>query len=119
MTVTLYGLPNCDTCRKARKWLDEAGIEYRFVNYRDDPVPSSVLVQWARTLGGWDKLVNKSSASWRKLDEKQKGANGDAQWTRLIADYPTLVKRPVLVLDDGRVSVGFSADRYARGFDRS
>ncbi len=119
MTATLYGLPNCDTCRKARKWLDGAGIAYGFIDYRDDPVPASVLVKWARKLGGWDKLVNKSSASWRKLDEKQKNANNDAQWTRLIAEYPTLVKRPVLALDDGSVSVGFSADRYERAFDRS
>jgi len=117
MTATLYGLPNCDACRKARKWLDGAGIAYRFVNYRDDPVPASVLVQWARQLGDWDKLVNRSSASWRQLAEEQKHASNDAQWTQLITGYPTLVKRPVLVLDDGSVSVGFSAERYELRFD--
>lgn len=116
MTAALYGLPNCDTCRKARKWLERAGIEYRFVDYRADPVPGATLGQWARSLGGWDKLVNKSSTAWRQLDEKQKGVNTDAQWTRLIAGHPTLVKRPVLVLDDGGVSVGFTADRFEQSF---
>lgn len=116
MTAALYGLKNCDTCRKARKWLDQAGIEYDFVDYRAEPVPAARLKAWARELGGWEKLVNKSSASWRQLDEEQKGAKSDAQWTRLIAAYPTLVKRPVLVLDDGSVSVGFSAPRFEQRF---
>ncbi len=116
MTATLYGLANCDTCRKARKWLDRAGIGYRFVDYRADPVPAATLTAWAHALGGWEKFVNKSSSSWRQLDEKQKNATTDAQWTRLIARFPTLVKRPVLVLDDGSVSVGFSAERYGQCF---
>ncbi len=116
MTVMLYGLPNCDTCRKARKWLDQAGIEYHFVDYRSEPVPAARLKAWARELGGWEKLVNKSSTSWRQLDAEQKGANGDAQWTQLIAAHPTLVKRPVLVLHDGSVSVGFSAQHFEQRF---
>ena len=116
MTATLYGLPNCDTCRKARKWLDKAGIDYSFVDYRAEPVPAATLKGWARELGGWERLVNKSSASWRQLDDKQKSAGSDAQWTRLIAEYPTLVKRPVLVPDDGDVSVGFSAQRFEQCF---
>ena len=119
MTAMIYGLPNCDTCRKARKWLDRAGIEYRFVDYRAEPIPAATLAKWARSLGGWDSLVNKSSSSWRQLDEKQKGARGDAQWTRLIADSPTLVKRPVLVLADGSISLGFSADRFEQRFGRT
>ena len=65
MTATLYGLANCDTCRKARKWLDRAGIGYRFVDYRADPVPAATLTAWAHALGGWEKIVNKSSSSWR------------------------------------------------------
>ncbi|HYW77087.1 MAG TPA: arsenate reductase [Gammaproteobacteria bacterium] len=117
MTATLYGLKNCDTCRKARKWLDQAGIEYRFVDYRAEPVPAARLRAWAHELGGWDKLVNKASASWRQLDEKQKSAGSDEQWTQLIAAHPTLVKRPVLLLGDGSVSVGFSAERFEQRFE--
>ena len=117
MTTTLYGLPNCDTCRKARQWLDRAGIEYRFVDYRADPVPATTLGGWARDLGGWDKLVNKRSSSWRQLDAKQKSSSTDAQWIRLIGAHPTLVKRPVLVLDNGSVSVGFSAVLFEQIFD--
>ena len=116
MTTALYGLPNCDTCRKARKWLDQTGIEYRFIDYRAKPVSAATLKAWAREIGGWEKLVNKSSASWRQLDETQKGASSDAQWTQLIAAHPALVKRPVLVLGDGSVSVGFSAQRFEHRF---
>ena len=119
MTVTLYGLPNCDTCRKARKWLDRAGIEYRFVDYRAEPVPAARLEAWARELGGWEKLVNKSSASWRQLDEKQKSAGSDKQWTQLIVAHPALVKRPVLLLEDGSVSVGFSGPRFEQLFQET
>lgn len=116
MSTVLYGLNNCDTCRKARKWLDNAGVKYRFVDYRAEPVSATRLKTWARELGGWDKLINKSSASWRQLDEKRKGANSAPQWTQLIMEHPTLVKRPVLELDDGRVSVGFSAQRFEQRF---
>jgi len=115
MTVTLYGLARCSTCLKARAWLDAHGVRHEFVDYRDHPVPPATLVQWAGQVGGWEKLVNRASMTWRNLPESLKAPAGDAQWQALIADYPALVRRPVTVAG-GRVSAGFSEKRYAQQF---
>jgi Spx/MgsR family transcriptional regulator len=117
MTGTvLYGLKQCSTCAKARTWLDEHRIEHVFVDYRDQPVPPATLKSWADQLGGWEKLVNRTSMTWRALPEARKAAASDAQWQALIAEYPALVRRPVTVTRDGAVSVGFSEKRYAERF---
>lgn len=113
-SVQIYGLQRCSTCVKARKWLDANSIEYTSVDYRDNPVDADVLSSWADKLG-WGVLVNKASTSWRSLTDTQKQASTDAQWLALIAEHPTLIKRPVLVKDDD-VMVGFSEARYADYF---
>ncbi len=112
MNVTLYGLPNCDTCRKARRWLDAAGIDFDFVDYRAHPVPAATLQRWARRVGGWERLVNKASTTWRQLPGTLKAPASDEQWTRLVGEHPTLVRRPLVALNDGTVSAGFSASRF-------
>ena len=114
MSVTLYGLAKCGTCIKARAWLDQQGIAHAFQDYRDVPVAPSVLRQWAKALGGWEKLVNRASLTWRNLDESLKSPSSDAQWLELIARFPALVRRPVAVFDDGAVTAGFSEKRYAQ-----
>jgi conserved hypothetical protein len=111
--TTLYGLPNCDTCRKACNWLDRFGIEHAFVDYRANPVPAAKLKDWAAQLGGWDKLVNKSSTTWRNLLPQRKNPGSDPEWTLLLKEYPALVRRPVVVREDGGVSVGFSDNLQA------
>ncbi|ANN77253.1 Spx/MgsR family RNA polymerase-binding regulatory protein [Bordetella flabilis] len=117
MTGTvLYGLKQCSTCAKARAWLDEHGVKHAFVDYRDEPVPAATLKSWADQLGGWEKLVNRTSMTWRALPEVRKAAASDAQWQALIAEYPALVRRPVTVTPDGAVAVGFSEKRYAERF---
>jgi glutaredoxin len=68
----LYGLDNCDTCRKARNWLKRAGVEHEFVDYRERRIEPATLKAWAQQLGGWDKLVNKASTTWRNLPEGRK-----------------------------------------------
>lgn len=113
-SVQIYGLQRCSTCVRARKWLDANSIEYTSVDYRDNPVDADVLRSWADKLG-WGVLVNKASTSWRSLTDTQKQASTDAQWQALIAEHPTLIKRPVLVKDDD-VMVGFSEARYADYF---
>src|SRR5690606_17582191 len=68
-TVTLYGLKKCSTCIKAIKWLEQGGIAFDFIDYRDQPVEPKLLKAWAQELGGWEKLVNRASMTWRKLPD--------------------------------------------------
>lgn len=114
--VTLYGLPNCDTCRKARNWLKRFDIEHEFVDYRAHPATPDQLKDWARKVGGWEKLVNKSSTTWRKLLPQRKDPGSDPEWTLLIREYPALVRRPVVVTTDGEVTVGFSDNAFKQRF---
>jgi Spx/MgsR family transcriptional regulator len=114
MTTELYGLERCGTCAKARGWLSARKIAYRFTDYREHPVAPATLRAWAQTLG-WGKLVNRASATWRGLSDAQKAASSDAEWLALIAAFPALVKRPVLVRN-GAVSVGFSVKAFAKAF---
>jgi len=115
----VYGLTRCDTCVKARKWLDANGVAYGFVDYRDEPVAPNTLQAWARQLGGWEKLVNRASTTWRNLEPALREPADDAAWKALIAAHPALVKRPVLVMPDGSVSVGFKEAGWAERFGLS
>ncbi|MEN1929303.1 Spx/MgsR family RNA polymerase-binding regulatory protein [Luteimonas sp. MJ250] len=114
--TTLYGLNNCDTCRKARKWLDRFGIAHGFVDYRDDKPGPDTLVEWAGKLGGFEAMVNKSSTIWRQLPDNRKAPGSDAEWKLLLREYPQLVRRPVVVTDDGVASQGFSDNGFKKRF---
>ena len=116
--ITLYGLPTCDTCRKARNWLDRFGVEYVFVDYRANPVPATTLKDWARQLGGWEKLVNKSSATWRNLLPQRKSPGSDPEWTLLLKEHPALIRRPVVVGEADTVVVGFSDNAFKKRFGK-
>lgn len=116
MTITLYGLDSCDTCKKARNWLTRFGIEHRFVDYRANRVPAETLKSWAGQLGGWDKLINRASTTWRQLPDTRKTPGSDPEWTLLLKEHPALVKRPVLITKDGTVSVGFTDNAYKLRF---
>lgn len=116
MSVRLYGLANCDTCRKARSWLTRFSIEHAFTDYRDERIDSAVLKAWAERLGGWDALVNRASTTWRNLPPSRKQPGSDAEWRLLLKEYPQLIKRPVTVTDDGEVSVGFKDALYKKRF---
>ena len=116
--ITLYGLPTCDTCRKARNLLDRFGVAHTFVDYRANPVPSATLKTWAHQLGGWEKLVNKSSTTWRNLLPQRKDPQSDPEWTLLLKEYPALIRRPVVVLDNGDVQTGFSDNGFKKLFAR-
>ncbi len=114
--VLVYGLDTCDTCRKARNWLKRFDIRHEFVDYRANPVAPETLKDWAARLGGWDKLINRASTTWRQLPEARKSPGSDPEWTLLIKEYPALVKRPVLVTVDGAVTVGFSDNAWKLRF---
>ena len=116
--TTLYGLKNCDTCRKAQNWLKRFGIEYAFVDYRDERQPPETLVAWKHALGGWEAMVNKSSTTWRELSPNRKAPGSDAEWKLLLKEYPQLIRRPVVVLDDGSVSQGFSDNGFKKLFGK-
>lgn len=116
MTVTLYGLKTCDTCKKAQNWLKRFGIAHVFVDYREQPQPPEVLLAWRDAAGGWDALVNKSSTTWRQLPPNRKTPGSDAEWKLLLREYPALIRRPVVVLDDGRIAQGFSDNGFKKLF---
>ena len=116
--ITLYGLTICDTCRKARNWLARFELPYAFVDYRQQPVPATTLKAWAQQLGGWEKLVNKASTTWRNLLPQRKNPGSDPEWTLLLKEYPALIRRPVLELPDGSVSVGFSDNAFKQRLGR-
>jgi len=105
--TTLYGLNNCDTCKKARQWLDRAGISHTFVDCRNEPPSSQALMEWATKRGGFAAIINKSSTTWRQLPEVCKTPADDEDWASLLCEYPALIRRPLLVMDDGRIHQGF------------
>ena len=110
--ATLYGLETCDSCRKARNWLKRFGVEHEFMDYREHRIAPERLREWATHLGGWDKLVNTASTTWRNLPDARKTPGSDPEWTLLIREHPAVVKRPVVVMPDGRVSVGFTDNGF-------
>lgn len=109
---TIYVLSTCDSCRAARRWLNEHGIDYDSFDVRKDGVDPDRLRQWSESLG-WETLVNRRSRSWRSLRESEKSGMNQAAALRAIAEEPALMKRPLLAMADGHVEVGFTAERYA------
>lgn len=108
-TITLFGIPNCDTVKKARAWLTEHGINYQFHDFKKQAVPADLLPRWLASVG-WQTLVNRKGATWRKLDETTRlGLVDDASATALMLANPSVIKRPVVVWGDGGISVGFDA----------
>lgn len=111
--IQLYGLKRCSTCVKAMKWLEAEGEAYEFTDYRDEPLPPALLDEAKNALGGWEKLVNRASTTWRNLPEARKTPQNDGEWKALIAEFPTVVRRPLRVDADGRINVGFSEKKYS------
>lgn len=111
MSPTLYGLKNCDTCRKARRWLESAGVEHAFVDVRDQGVDANRLTGWAQS-AGWQTLLNRRSRAWRELPEADRADLDETKATTLMHAHPTLIKRPVLETGN-EVLIGFSQARYA------
>lgn len=110
--LTLYGLKNCDTCKKALKALEGAGKSVTFKDVRADGVSDAQLKNWLEALGS-EKLVNTRSTTWRNLDDDEKNIASDADVLALLNEHPTLIKRPVIETEDGGVSVGWSKDVQA------
>lgn len=110
--ITLYGIPNCDSIKKARKWLKDNGKDYSFHDYKKQGVPEKELRRWVKQLG-WETLFNKRGTSWRKLDEETRASVNEDSAIQIMLDNPSIIKRPVL--SSGKtLLVGFSADEYAQ-----
>lgn len=110
-TITMYGIKNCDTIKKARRFLDSHDIDYKFHDYRSDGVDVELL-QSLIEKHGWETVVNKRGTTWRKLDESVKSSTDSDNAAALLAEHPAMVKRPVLFIDNESL-VGFSADDYS------
>lgn len=108
--LIVYGIKQCDTCRKALKWLHAEGIEHRFHDFRSDGLEAGLLKGWMNSPFA-DKLINRRSTSWRQLNDEQRQLEGGAQ-RQLLLDFPTLIKRPVFVMDD-IIAVGFKPQELA------
>tara|TARA_B110000977_G_scaffold195753_1_gene274810 strand:+ start:891 stop:1289 length:399 start_codon:yes stop_codon:yes gene_type:complete len=110
MPATIYGIKNCDTVKKARQWLAANGSDYAFVDVREDGVDKTEIQRWL-DVAGIDVVVNKRSTTWKQLSDKQKEGLNETTALDLLLANPTLVKRPVLTIDDS-VFIGFKADQY-------
>ncbi|MDB5946102.1 MAG: hypothetical protein JWQ33_1128 [Ramlibacter sp.] len=109
--ITVYGIANCDTVKKARAWLDERGVDYRFHDFRKQGLPLDRVDGWIAA-AGWEALVNRKGTTWRKLDSGLRDSVVDPATARdLMAQQPSVVKRPVVEWD-GAITVGFDPRRW-------
>jgi len=112
-STIVYGIPNCDTVKKARDWLSAAGLDYQFHDFKKAGVPEDALQAWLAALD-WETLVNRKGTTWRKLDPALQAATVDAtSAAALMRANPSVIKRPVVRWSDGRLSVGFSPAQFA------
>jgi arsenate reductase len=111
MPVTIYGIKNCDTMKKARAWLDKHGIAYAFHDYKAAGIERPRLETWTRKLG-WEALLNRAGTTFRKLPEADKDGLTERKAVALMLAQPSMIKRPVLDLGGGRLLVGFKPDQY-------
>lgn len=108
--ITLYGIPNCDTMKKARSWLDENGIAYKFHDFKKAGLDKDLLLAWIKAVG-WETLLNRRGMMWRKLDEETKSNIDEASAVRVMLDNPSIIKRPVLDTSKA-IHVGFDTEDY-------
>jgi len=116
MAVTMYGIRNCDTIKKARTWLEGRGVAYDFHDYKASGADAASLGRWADQVG-WEVLLNRSGTTFRKLPEADRTGIDRAKAITLMVDQPSMIKRPVLDVD-GRIIVGFKPDLYVAAFAR-
>ena len=112
--LIVYGIKNCDTVKKALKWLADHNIEHKLHDYRVDGLDLNFLTQ-AEAQFGWGVLVNKRSTTWRNLDEQVKNSLDKATALSVLAENPTLIKRPI-ILQDGKALIGFNEKEYQAAF---
>jgi len=114
MNITLYGIKNCDTIKKAKKWLEEQNIEYQFHDHRIDGLDPALLTLWCEQLD-WQLVLNKRGTSFRQVPAKVKDNLNQATAIALMLETPAMIKRPILMIDQA-MHLGFKAETYAQIF---
>ena len=114
MTPVIYGIPNCDTMKKARTWLASEGIAVRFHDYKAEGIDRAHLEKWAAKVG-WEVLLNRAGTTFRALSDADKAKLDEKKAIRLMMAHPSLIKRPVLEIG-ANLLVGFKPEQYAKAF---
>jgi Spx/MgsR family transcriptional regulator len=114
MTVTIYGIKNCDTMKKARNWLDGQGIAYAFHDYKTQGIDRLHLERWLDG-AGWETVLNRAGSTFKKLDEAEKANLDRSRATELMLAQPSMIKRPVLEAE-GKLIIGFKPEIYQQAF---
>jgi len=109
--VYIFGIKNCDTMKKARRWLDESGVDYAFHDFKAEGIDAKRLKAWCTSVG-WEVLLNRRGLTWRGLNDDQRLDMNADRAIALMAESPTLIKRPVLEIGE-HIEVGFSSERYS------
>ncbi|WP_455218850.1 ArsC family reductase [Kaarinaea lacus] len=109
--TTIYGIKNCDTMKKALRWLDEHNIAYEFHDYKKDGIDEKTLKQWCKKVG-WEILLNRRGTTWRKLPDKVKDNIDENSAIKIMLEQPSVIKRPVLI-KGSKYQVGFSDQEYS------
>jgi len=111
--ITIYGIKNCDTMKKARAWLDQHGVDYAFHDYKTAGIARERLAQWSKKVG-WEMLLNRAGQTFRKLPDKDKSGINENKAIALMLAQPSMIKRPVLDVGGGKLLVGFAPEVYGK-----
>jgi arsenate reductase len=111
LPITIYGIKNCDTMKRARAWLDKRGVDYSFHDYKAAGIECERLDQWCKRVG-WETLLNRNGTTFRKLPDKDKNGLDAKKAVALMLAQPSMIKRPVLDLGGGKLLIGFTPELY-------
>jgi arsenate reductase (glutaredoxin) len=115
LAITIYGIKNCDTMKKARAWLDKCGVDYAFHDYKTKGIERAKLESWAKK-ADWETLLNRAGTTFKKLPDKQKEGVTEQKAIALMLAQPSMIKRPVVELGAGKLLVGFKPEQYGKTF---
>ena len=115
MPITIYGIKNCDTMKKARAWLDKQGVVYDFHDYKTKGIERERLEKWAKK-AGWETIINRAGLTFKKLPDKDRQGLSEKKAIALMLKQPSMIKRPVLELGGGKLLVGFAPETYQQAF---
>ncbi len=111
MPITIYGIKNCDTMKKAFVWLDKKGVAYDFHDYKAKGIDKAKLEGWAKK-AGWETLINRAGLTFKKLPDTEKEGLSEKKAIALMLKQPSMIKRPVLELPGGKLLIGFNPEQY-------